>query len=79
MFVESKYVDNKDKWFGATPFLLIVTGFWATLYAFQVDDAREKYPALAKADGEPDVDERYGLPNLYAQGTSKHAKAFNCV
>jgi len=33
---------------------------------------------LAKKDGETDVEARYGLPNLYAQGTSKHAKAFNC-
>merc|ERR1712232_769744 len=26
-----------------------------------------------------DVQERYALPNLYAQGISKNAKAFNCV
>jgi glutathione S-transferase len=79
MFVETKYVDNKENFFGVTPLLLIGTGFWATLHAFQVGKARTKYSELAKADGEPDVDERYGLPNLYAQGTSKHAKAFNCV
>ena len=41
--------------------------------------ARSKYSELAKKDGEVDVDERYSLPNLYAQGTSKHAKAFNCA
>lgn len=38
-----------------------------------------KYAELAKKDGEKNVDERYLLPNLYAQGTSKHAKAFNCI
>lgn len=26
-----------------------------------------------------DVDERFQYPNLYAQGTSKHVRAFNCV
>lgn len=34
---------------------------------------------MARKDGEKDVDERYLLPNLYAQGTSKNVKAFNCV
>ena len=38
-----------------------------------------KYAELARKDGEKDVDERYLLPNLYAQGTSKHARAFNCI
>jgi hypothetical protein len=37
------------------------------------------YAELARKDIEEDVDERYLLPNLYAQGTSKHARAFNCV
>ena len=41
--------------------------------------ARIKYAALAKKDGETNVDERYLLPNLYAQGTSKHVRAFNCI
>jgi len=41
--------------------------------------ARKKYMDAAKEDGEDNVEERYGLPNLYAQGTSKHARAFNCV
>merc|ERR1712071_746974 len=40
---------------------------------------RYKYKELAKKDGEKDVDARYLLPNLYAQGTSKHVKAFNCI
>ena len=29
---------------------------------------------LAKKDGETNVEERYAYPNLYAQGTSKHAR-----
>ena len=45
----------------------------------KVGAARTKYAELAKKDGEKDVDERYGLPNLYAQGTSKHVRAFNCI
>jgi MAPEG family len=66
--------------FGLTPMILIGTGFWITMHGFTVvGKARTKYMELAKKDGEKDVDERYALPNLYAQGTSKHAKAFNCV
>lgn len=66
--------------FGLTPMILIGTGFWVTVHGFMVvGKARGKYMELAKRDDEKDVDERYGLPNLYAQGTSKHVKAFNCV
>ncbi|KAL3823460.1 hypothetical protein ACHAXA_010220 [Cyclostephanos tholiformis] len=62
-----------------TPAVLIGTGFWALMHGFEVGKARTKYAELARKDGESDVDERYSLPNLYAQGTSKHVKAFNCV
>jgi hypothetical protein len=34
---------------------------------------------LAEKDGEKESKERYGLPNLYAQGTSRNAQAYNCV
>lgn len=63
----------------ATPAILLGTGFWSLLQGFAVGQARTKYAELARKDGEKDVDERYLLPNLYAQGTSKHARAFNCV
>ncbi len=49
------------------------------MQGFTVGQARNMYAELARKDGEEDVDERYLLPNLYAQGTSKHARAFNCV
>ena len=62
-----------------TPAILLGTGFWSLLHGFAVGQARTKYAELARKDGEKDVDERYLLPNLYAQGTSKHARAFNCV
>eukprot|EP00574_Skeletonema_japonicum_P014643 CAMPEP_0201714214 /NCGR_PEP_ID=MMETSP0593-20130828/796_1 /ASSEMBLY_ACC=CAM_ASM_000672 /TAXON_ID=267983 /ORGANISM="Skeletonema japonicum, Strain CCMP2506" /LENGTH=200 /DNA_ID=CAMNT_0048203479 /DNA_START=91 /DNA_END=693 /DNA_ORIENTATION=+ len=62
-----------------TPCILIGTGLWTLAHGFTIGKARIKYAALAKKDGEPNVDERYLLPNLYAQGTSKHAKAFNCI
>jgi len=45
----------------------------------QAGMARKKYMELAEKDGEEEVEERYGLPNLYAQGTSKNVRAFNCV
>ena len=62
-----------------TPAILIGTGFWTLMHGFKVGKARTTYSELAKKDGEKDVDERFLLPNLYAQGTSKHVKAFNCI
>ncbi len=62
-----------------TPAILIGCGFWSIFHGFTVGRARAKYAELARKDGEKEVDERYLLPNLYAQGTSKHARAFNCV
>ena len=61
--------------------LLLTTGacFWLTLHGFSVGSARSKYMELARKDGEKDVDARYSLPNLYVDGPSKHARAFNCV
>ena len=54
-------------------------GLWILLLGLSVGGARKKYIEKAKKDGEKDVEERYALPNLYVQGTSKHARAFNCV
>jgi hypothetical protein len=88
-FLETKYATSLDfgtgslglpKLFGVTPTILTGVSFWALLHGFSVvGKSRSKYMALAKKDGEKDVEERYDLPNLYAQGTSKHAKAFNCA
>jgi MAPEG family len=79
--VESKYLSKCVVEFGqgATPFILVGTGFWAMMHGFKVGEARKKYMALAKADGEVDAETRYDLPNMYVDGKSKHAKAFNCV
>ncbi len=66
--------------FGATPLLLTSLSFWALVHGFIiVAQSRPKYIKLAKDAGEKEVDERYGLPNLYAQGTSKYVKTFNCI
>jgi hypothetical protein len=85
-WLESKYVTaNSDgpvgasSYAGLTPLLLIATGFWITAYGMNVASARKKAIEAAKKDGEQDVELRYGFPNLYAQGTSKHARIFNCV
>ena len=61
--------------------MLVASGsaFWLTLYGFSVGAARTKYAELAKKDGEKDTETRYALPNLYVDGNSKHARAFNCV
>jgi len=66
--------------FGVTPLSLTAISFWSLLHGFLVvGRARSKYIKLAKEAGEKEVDERYALPNLYAQGTSQYAMAFNCI
>lgn len=87
MFVETKYGPTLSSagpsglmsLYAVTPLILIGTGFWSLVHGMTVGKARTKAIEAAKADGEKDVDERYGLPNLYAQGTSKHARTFNAV
>ena len=90
VFLETKYAPELGlhvvgtgglpKAFGATPMVLTCMSFWVLMHGFMVvGGARSKYSELAVKDGEKDVPERYAYPNLYAQGTSKHAKAFNCV
>jgi MAPEG family len=65
---------------GFTALIFTLMSGWSVAYGFfVVNKARSKAIEQAKKDGEKDVDDRYGLPNLYAQGTSKPAKAFNCV
>ncbi|CAB9517738.1 expressed unknown protein [Seminavis robusta] len=65
---------------GLTTGLLVLTTFWLLFYGFLVvGRARTQCMELARKDGETEVEERYGLPNLYAQGTSKHARTFNMV
>merc|ERR1712150_264365 len=46
---------------------------------FEVGKGRVKNIEQAKNDGEEDVEERYALPNLYAQGTSANTKAYNAM
>ena len=53
--------------------------FWLTIHGFSVGSARTKFMELARKDGEKDVDNRYSLPNLYVEGQTKNARAFNCV
>eukprot|EP00523_Entomoneis_sp_CCMP467_P008141 CAMPEP_0168740752 /NCGR_PEP_ID=MMETSP0724-20121128/12150_1 /TAXON_ID=265536 /ORGANISM="Amphiprora sp., Strain CCMP467" /LENGTH=196 /DNA_ID=CAMNT_0008788215 /DNA_START=34 /DNA_END=624 /DNA_ORIENTATION=+ len=86
-FVETKYgpavqptgPSGTSPLFAATPLILIGVGFYSLALGFEVGKGRKKYMDLAKEDGEENVEDRYGLPNLYAQGTSKHAKAFNAL
>mmetsp|Transcript_15481 Transcript_15481/g.35451 ORF Transcript_15481/g.35451 Transcript_15481/m.35451 type:complete len:210 (+) Transcript_15481:453-1082(+) len=65
--------------YGLVIVIVAYTYLWLMLTGFTVTGARTRYSELAEKDGEKDVEQRYKLPNLYAQGTSKHAKAFNCV
>ena len=63
----------------AGPTILLSVGFFALVHGMKVGAARQKYKELARKDGEKDVDLRYGLPNLYVDGNSKHARAFNTI
>jgi len=65
--------------YGLVILVLTLTYLWLFMVGMSVGAARDKCSALAEKDGEKDVAERYQLPNLYAQGTSKHVRAFNCV
>ena len=49
------------------------------MHGFSVGSARTKYMELARKDGEKDAEGRYSLPNLYVDGNTKHARAFNAV
>jgi MAPEG family len=65
---------------GWTALIFTAMCWWSLTYGFLVvNKARRDAIEQAKKDGEQDVDGRYDLPNLYAQGTSKNAKQFNCV
>lgn len=65
--------------YGLVIVVLTITYLWLTVVGMTVGESRAKYIALAEKDGEKNVAERYEIPNLYAQGTSKHVQAFNCV
>jgi hypothetical protein len=66
--------------FGVTPLILCGISFWSLIYgAVVVGSARKKYMDQAKLDGEENVEERYAFPNLYVQGISKNAQAFNAT
>ncbi|GAX12708.1 hypothetical protein FisN_15Hh187 [Fistulifera solaris] len=81
-YMESKLAPKGKgnlQYYAVTPTILIGMGFWVLTFGMKVGAARRKYKELAEKDGETEVAERYDLPNLYAQGTSKHARAFNCV
>lgn len=78
-FISSSSSFSSTQLTAITPCILIGTGLWTLAHGFTIGKARLKYANLAKKDGEPNVDERYLLPNLYAQGTSKHVRAFNCI
>lgn len=72
-------VAGLPKAIGLTLGAVTISGFWLTMYGFSVGGARRKYLELAKKDGEEAAEERFSLPNLYVEGNTKNAKAFNCI
>mmetsp|Transcript_14465 Transcript_14465/g.17590 ORF Transcript_14465/g.17590 Transcript_14465/m.17590 type:complete len:194 (-) Transcript_14465:357-938(-) len=65
--------------FGIVILMLGLFNFWTIMYSMKVGAARTKYKEKAIKDGEKDAEARYTLPNLYVDGTTKPARAFNCV
>lgn len=65
--------------YGLVILVVTVTYMWVVIVGMSIGEARFLYSAQAQKDGEKNVVERYQLPNLYAQGTSKNVRAFNCV
>jgi MAPEG family len=86
-FLESKYGPRPNKdgplglstLAGLTPLIFTAFSFWTVTHGFEVGKARTRAIEDAKESGEADVEDRYNLPNLYAQGTSRFVKVFNCV
>eukprot|EP00548_Thalassiothrix_antarctica_P002497 CAMPEP_0194147196 /NCGR_PEP_ID=MMETSP0152-20130528/22581_1 /TAXON_ID=1049557 /ORGANISM="Thalassiothrix antarctica, Strain L6-D1" /LENGTH=193 /DNA_ID=CAMNT_0038847907 /DNA_START=58 /DNA_END=636 /DNA_ORIENTATION=+ len=72
-------VNNITRSYGILLLILSVCAFWTILCGTSIGKAREKYMELAKKDGEKDPELRYALPNLYVEGNTVHARAFNCV
>ena len=65
--------------YGLVLLILTISTLWVTMYGMVVGDKRKVYMERAKKDGEKDAETRYKLPNLYVDGQSVHARAFNCV
>jgi len=66
-------------YFFLTPAIFSVMSMWVITFGMKVGAGRRDAIEAAKKDGEKDVEDRYDLPNLYAQSTSKHGKTFNCI
>jgi glutathione S-transferase len=65
--------------FGIFVAILTAFNFWTITYGLNVGIARKKYKEMAEKHGEKDTEMRYNLPNLYVDGNTKPARAFNCV
>ena len=76
---DSSAVAGLSRGFGLYLAAMVCASFWVSVYGMSVGRARSKYMALAQKDGEKDAKLRYSLPNMYVEGTSPHARAFNCV
>jgi hypothetical protein len=65
--------------FGVFVAVLTAFNFWTLTYGLSVGATRKKYKEMAEKNGEKDTEVRYSLPNLYVDGNTKPARAFNCV
>ena len=75
----STTIDALPRSFGLFVIALTFLDFWVITYGFVVGKARKKYKEVAAKNGEKDTEHRYSLPNLYVDGNTKPALAFNCV
>jgi len=75
----SAELNGMPKAFGLSLGILSVAGFWVSLYGMKIGGLRKKFKAMAAKNGEKDTEARYSYPNLYVDGQTKPAKAFNCT
>ena len=78
LLAPSPELGDRPKAFGVCLGILTFFGFWVTLFGFKVGGARSKHRDQAAKNGEKNTEARYAYPNLYVDGNTKPARAFNC-
>eukprot|EP00550_Attheya_septentrionalis_P006124 CAMPEP_0198300040 /NCGR_PEP_ID=MMETSP1449-20131203/46639_1 /TAXON_ID=420275 /ORGANISM="Attheya septentrionalis, Strain CCMP2084" /LENGTH=196 /DNA_ID=CAMNT_0044001745 /DNA_START=78 /DNA_END=668 /DNA_ORIENTATION=+ len=78
LYQDSNVLPGIPRAFGLVPLILTGFSFWMLSFGFKVGKARKECREKAEKDGEKDLDQ-YSLPNLYASGSSVHAKQFNAT
>mmetsp|Transcript_24208 Transcript_24208/g.24821 ORF Transcript_24208/g.24821 Transcript_24208/m.24821 type:complete len:197 (-) Transcript_24208:96-686(-) len=79
LFNNSIEIPLKTSYGGVIIVNVVLSGLYLVILGFKVGSARKKYTEKAIKDGEENAEQRYNLPNLYADGNTENARLFNCV